>query len=228
MDKYQEAYLKSEAWLSFSVNNLGCRESGNYVSIYLDKDILKIKQDEDITKTKYMLSPNQEFFVKSISLLKNGVWEECQNKIAIIDFDDRVEKIKLSFEHNIVDDYEMSIEYIEADKNAYYAKQNALTRQKLIEKASIRTQTGNDLVNIYFQPCSDDYFKTEITLYSSGNILAKYTVNENCFFQAITNLAYGTYEFVLKQFDISGNVLLETDKYSFAIIRPSSGGILGF
>ena len=55
-------------------------------------------------------------------------------------------------------------------------------------------------------------------------MLAKYKVNEDTFFKSISGLAYGKYEFILKQFDDKGNVLLETQKISFSISAPNYGG----
>ena len=51
-------------------------------------------------------------------------------------------------------------------------------------------------------------------------MLAKYRVDEECFFKAIIGLAYGKYAFVLKQFDSNGEVLFETDKMEFSIAKP--------
>ena len=87
-----------------------------------------------------------------------------------------------------------------------------------MKKANIKVSTGADLVNIYFQPCSDDYLRTEIVLYKDGLMLAKYKVDEETFFKSISGLAYGKYEFILKQFDDKGNIILETDKISFSLL----------
>ena len=51
-------------------------------------------------------------------------------------------------------------------------------------------------------------------------MLAKYKVDEETFFKSISGLAYGNYEFILKQFDDKGNILLETDKIAFYISEP--------
>lgn len=51
-------------------------------------------------------------------------------------------------------------------------------------------------------------------------MLAKYKVDEDVFFKSINCLAYGKYEFVLKQFNGQGNILLETVKMTFDIKGP--------
>lgn len=88
-------------------------------------------------------------------------------------------------------------------------------KAELLKVANIKVSTGADLVNIYFQPCCDSYARTEITLYKDNMMLAKYKVGEDVFFKSINGLAYGKYEFILKQFDDKGNIILESDKISF-------------
>ena len=116
------------------------------------------------------------------------------------------------------------MKYVEADKDIYYAKKEQERKDNLLETASIKVATGVDLVNVYFQPCCDNYARTEIVLYKDDIMLAKYKVDEETFFKSISGLAYGKYEFILKQFDDKGNIILETDKISFSISPPNYGG----
>ena len=118
----------------------------------------------------------------------------------------------------------ITINYQEADKEKYYAKKEQERKDNLFKTANIKVSTGADLVNIYFQPCCDSYARTEITLYKDNMMLAKYKVDEETFFKSISGLAYGKYEFILKQFDDKGNIILETDKISFSLSRPNYGG----
>ena len=92
-----------------------------------------------------------------------------------------------------------------------------MNKEALLAAAAIKCSTGADLVNIYFQPCNNDYARTEIVLYRDDQMLAKYKVDEECFFKAITGLAYGTYKFILKQYDKDNNIILESDKIAFTI-----------
>ena len=96
--------------------------------------------------------------------------------------------------------------------------------EELLKIANINVSTGADFVNIYFQPCFDDYVHTEITLYKDNMMLAKYKVDEETFFKSINGLAYGKYEFILKQFDKDNNIILETDKISFSLVKPDYSG----
>ena len=109
-----------------------------------------------------------------------------------------------------------------ADVEAYNKKQEQKRKNDLIEKASIKHSTGADLVNIYFQPCSSDYIRTEIALYRDGLMLSKYKVDEESFFKSIGGLAYGTYSFIVKQFDKSDNLLLETEHIEFTVKAPKA------
>ena len=118
----------------------------------------------------------------------------------------------------------MKLKYVEADRQAYDAKIAEEVREQRIRTANIKVSTGADLVNIYFQPCCEDYARAEVVLFRDNMMLAKYKVEEDTFFKSIGGLAYGTYEFILKQMDSKGKAVLETDKTSFTLSRPNYGG----
>ena len=206
-----------------SIQYLFCDENTNSITI---------KQDEDINITRYILiihgKANRYDVLSTVCVLKNQQWEQIplspKGYKIIIDFNERIEKIKLSFVNNLADDYIITINYQEADKEKYYAKKEQERKDNLFKTANIKVSTGADLVNIYFQPCCDSYARTEITLYKDNMMLAKYKVDEETFFKSIGGLAYGKYEFILKQFDNKGNIILETDKISFSLSRPNYGG----
>lgn len=108
----------------------------------------------------------------------------------------------------------------------------------MLTTAAIKVSTGADLVNIYFQPCCDEYDHTEIKLFvpkdytkvggpyglvekpSSWSLIKKYSVPIEDFYKSINGLAYGEYSFRLKQLDNNNNVLLETNHISFRITKP--------
>ena len=171
-------------------------------------------------------------------VFKNNIWEEIipqsidakhsfgstfgfddpQAYIVLIDFNNKeISKLKIVFRNNLADDYTIELRYKEADRQAYYAQKEQERKDALLAAAAIKCSTGADLVNIYFQPCNNDYVRTEIILYRDEQMLAKYKVDEECFFKAITGLAYGTYKFILKQYDKDNNVILESDPASFKI-----------
>ena len=80
------------------------------------------------------------------------------------------------------------------------------------------------LVNVYFQPCTDECAKTVIELYSQGMLLGKFNVEEGLFFKSITGLAYGSYEIKVIQYDKNGKELFASDPYPFKLSTPNYGG----
>ena len=114
----------------------------------------------------------------------------------------------------------MDIEYVEANKEIYFAKKEQEHKESLLKTANIKVSTGVNLVNIYFQPCSDNYARSEIVLYKDNMMLAKYKVDEEAFFKSITGLANGKYSFVLKQYDNNSSIILETNQIDFIISTP--------
>lgn len=253
MDRYQKYILKtldngnnfvfSRCCSTDCENERGLASSGTY-----DKttDSFNIKQDEDITKTQYVLiidlsyedcNPFDGVFVR-----KNNQWEEvpCVNKQyrIVADFNERLDAIKFAFVNKIADDYILKITYTEADKEEYYAKLAQAKKDNLLSTAAIKVSTGADLVNIYFHPCCDEYDHTEIRLFipkdyvtvggqygpvkkpSSWSIIKKCDVPAEDFFKSVNGLAYGKYAFILKQFDKNNQLLLETDYIAFSINKP--------
>ncbi|MCI5669813.1 MAG: hypothetical protein SOR23_05755 [Candidatus Enterosoma sp.] len=253
MNKYQKYILNSIANGSNFVFSLCCptdsenSNNTNFCGTFNNKlDSFNITQVDDITKTQYVLiidlnntevNPFEAIFVR-----KNNQWIEIpfvnkQYRI-IADFVDRIDAIKFSFGNKIADDYTLSVTYTEADKEKYYAKLEQEKMERLLTAAAIKVSTGADLVNIYFQPCCDEYDHTEIKLYvpkdyvtvggphgpvqkpSSWSIIKKCDVLGEDFYKSINGLAYGKYAFILKQFDKNNQLLLETDYIEFSIKEP--------
>ena len=223
MDKYQEALLKtSRAYIGFSIKE-HMRNNG----IYKDEKIV-LKQDPDITINDYTLyisniSVEAVFAIKGTSKIPftaqaDPTYRETQARFYLpINFDDKIDSVLIEFKNNLADALTIPVVYEEADKQAYYAKKEQERKNELLKVAAIKCSTGADLVNIYFQPCNDSYARTEIILYRDEQMLAKYKVDEECFFKAITGLAYGTYKFILKQYDKDNNIILESNPTSFKI-----------
>lgn len=240
MDKYQKHFISlySDGYnelFKCQLLNHNEKVKREYFSFDDKNDIITIKQDEDITKTQYEFTINGYgtmgegyIILDKVEYYKNNRWIDIKNENnlfkVVVDFNDKIEKIKLNFVNSLVDDLVISIAYEESNKETYYAKKEQERKDNLLKIANIKVSTGADLVNIYFQPCCDDYVHTEITLYKDNMMLAKYKVGEDVFFKSINGLAYGKYEFILKQFDDKGNIILETDKISFSLSRPHYGG----
>ena len=239
MDKYQKLLVQKariKEWLYFENNGVSDEESSKYwkrVVFDENNDTVTIIQDENPNIVDYTLIIFGESFIKTIEISKNSKWKKIEKSTfktrwaafrLNINFDDRIEKVKVSFRDNLADDYIIDVKYQEADKEKYNEKLAMEHKAELLKVANIKVSTGADLVNIYFQPCCDSYTRTEIALYKDNMMLAKYKVDEETFFKSINGLAYGKYEFILKQFDDKGNIILETDKISFSLSRPNYGG----
>lgn len=159
----------------------------------------------------------------------------------ILDFENKADALKIVFKNNLADDLIIPIEYIEADKEKYYNKIEKAKNDDLLAKAQIKHSTGADLVNIYFQPCCDAYAKTEIELYlakgrfsqPSGQcvtfftpqllggqveqLIGKYLIDDGSLFKSISGLAKRVYCYKVRQFDINGKILCESDLSFFSI-----------
>ena len=220
MNKYQKYFLKEDAYID-------CFALGSDINCSLDRTlengVVRIKQNEDISIKEYTLASRYPFDYlcenewRKSSKMENRVWQ-----IAKFDWSVPIEKVRFLVDNEFVEALEINIEYEFADVEAYNKKQEQKRKNDLIEKASIKHSTGADLVNIYFQPCSSDYIRTEIALYRDGLMLAKYKVDEESFFKSIGGLAYGTYSFIVKQFDKSDNLLLETEHIEFTVKAPKA------
>ena len=220
MNKYQKYFLKEDAYID-------CFALGSDINCSLDRTlengVVRIKQNEDISIKEYTLASRYPFDYlcenewRKSSKMENRVWQ-----IAKFDWAVPIEKVRFLVDNEFVEALEINIEYEFADVEAYNKKQEQKRKNDLIENASIKHSTGADLVNIYFQPCSSDYIRTEIALYRDGLMLSKYKVDEESFFKSIGGLAYGTYSFIVKQFDKSDNLLLETEHIEFTVKAPKA------
>ena len=220
MNNYQKYFLKEDAYID-------CFALGSDINCSLDRTlengVVRIKQNEDISIKEYTLASRYPFDYlcenewRKSSKMENRVWQ-----IAKFDWSVPIEKVRFLVDNEFVEALEINIEYEFADVEAYNKKQEQKRKNDLIERASIKHSTGADLVNIYFQPCSSDYIRTEIALYHDGLMLAKYKVDEESFFKSIGGLAYGTYSFIVKQFDRNDNLLLETEHIEFTLKSPKA------
>lgn len=250
MNKYQEyllSHIKENCNGTFLFSDCApvgesCKDD-TYGSYDKTTNCFIIKQDKDITKTVYVLKISQDKcpFVAAVQVKKSTSYVDVPLSEIIIDFNDRIDAIRLKFIKNIADDLEIGIAYKEADKQAYNEMQAVLQKENTLKRAAIKHSVGESLVNIYFQPCADNYDHTEISLFipdkievkkvggphgpvNQENVLAwslimKTTVENGIFFKSITGLAFGRYAYIVKQFDKVNNVLIGTGYMEFYIQR---------
>ena len=222
MNKYQKYFLKEDAYID-------CFALGSDINCSLDRTlengVVRIKQNEDISIKEYTLASRYPFDYlcenewRKSSKMENRAWQ-----IAKFDWAVPIEKVRFLVDNEFVEALEINIEYEFADVEAYNKKQEQKRKDDLLAKASIKHSTGADLVNIYFQPCCSEYFRTEIVLYREGLLLANHKVDEESYFKPISGLAYGEYSYVVKQFDKNDILILESSPVTFEI-TPSSNAV---
>ncbi len=260
MDKYQKYILdkfgiKEELFIFYRccpIENEIDGSSIKYGDFNEDKDEFNVIQDEDINKTKYVLifgaSADKYTLISGVFVCKNDQWIEipCINDEyyrIIVDFNDKISAVKFLFINRIANDYILKITYTEADRDRYFEKVEKEKKDALEKAANIKVATGVDLVNIYFQPCCDEYDHTEILLYIpreeickgrtsndkevidviSWSLIKKCKVSADDFYQSINGLAYGKYSVILKQYDKNNNIIIQTDYIIFTISEPQKG-----
>ena len=242
MNNYQKrllAQIKNNCEGTFIFSNCApvgesCKDD-KYVKYDAGTNCLRIIQDQDITKTIYELTISKERcpFIEAVQVKKDDVYIDVSLSKITVDFNDRIDAIKLKFSNNIADDLEIPIAYQEADKQAYEERQKALRKENLLKRASVKHAEGESLVNIYFQPCAENYDHTEISLFIPDEVevdqlgakkrvlswamIMKATVEKEMFFKSITGLAFGKYAYILKQFDKDNNLLVETNYIEFYV-----------
>lgn len=269
MNKYQEYLLKNRSKEKGTFIFTNCAPVGEvckddtYGCYTDDTGCFLIKQASDITKTRYELaiSKKEYPFIEAVQTKKDGVYTDvplsCANVLPsapksrhrqempnerflfTVDFNDRIDAIRLKFIKNIADDLEIGITYQEADKQAYLEKQEILRKENILKRAAVKHSTGESLINIYFQPCADEYDHTEISLFVpdktetkrvgsphgpvnqenvlSWSLIMKTTVENGTFFKSVTGLAYGRYAYIVKQFSRENRLLVDTGYIEFYI-----------
>ena len=245
MNKYQSfIFGKSLDNVKCQSVPMGLDKNAQYVNYLKEDDKLIITQDSDITIIDYVVSINDLEIdaIDKIEVLKEDKWYEIHKNNTIyieLSFVKKASQIKFSFKNNIADDYIINIEFIESDKEQYYAKKEQERKETLIKNTQIKHSTGPDLVNIYFQPCNEQCVKTEIELWIAKGkrenhhgmlayvprliggepeqLMAKYIIEEGIYFKAINSLAKGVYGYKIKQYDKDNNIIIESEFNYFDI-----------
>ncbi len=215
MDKYQKLLL-TRGKISLSINQIDNQE------IAIKEDSITLVQNNDITITDYVFYFENDAVVSAvamqgadaISLNKDG------NRFFIkIDFENPFDNLQISFKNNIADDIRMPFVFVCANKDQYYKRIEEEQRIAYQKTANINCVAGADLINVYFQPCCEEYDHSEVALYR-GFFLGIFPVEKNYFYKSITGLAYGTYNVKIKQFKQDGSVILESDLVAVHINPP--------
>ena len=232
MNKYQQVILAN---LKISVNI-------SDATVKLDNGTIILKQSENAYIEKYDIT-FENTAIDSV-IVGGKTYTNENNKILFeLDFANQSKEIIVNFIDNIADSLSLSLTYEATSKEVWDEKNKKELWDKRQENAKITVSTGIDLVNIYFQPCSDDYGKTVIELYTANGkwqplpnvmgmgevfkprllgaevalLMGKFTVEDGMFFKSIGGLAKGAYGYRLSQYNTKGELLFSTDYAYFAI-----------
>lgn len=244
MDKYQSA-LYGERDIIFQTS-VKIDETKKEVKVWkheLDRtaNVFEVIQDDDITITKYRVAVLPHSFIEKVQYEKDGKRVDVPAKefarserlkstaySVIADFNDPIKKIRVVFKKKIADDLVIALKYVLGSVEAYNARKKKEKEKELMEKASIKHSVGEQLVNIYFQPCCKGAEKTEIELYTENGeewqMMKRYSLGKDDMFLSVPGLAYGTYSYIVRQFDAKKKKFFESDRITFEIRRPSPGG----
>ena len=154
-----------------------------------------------------------------------------------MDYDNRIEKIKIHFSNSIVDPVEIPIVYVEADVKKYDEKVMAEHKKALEEKAKVKVTTGDSIINVTFQPINDSFSYSKVELYTitgtkvvnnktenDYQLMAKYKAPEDVYFHSITGLAYGKYAIILVQYDNLNKEIFKSNYVLVSLNRPNYSG----
>ena len=245
MNKYQEFVKNNIQFVLFLDSEL--KEFYGSESWQNIGDEFVLKQAEDYNITKYYVMFNGAT-IDSVTYKGKEYKVSSDNPrnrpfiIICLDFNDKQKE--LVFNSRAVDSFSVPLKFIDVDHEIHDSKVAKEQQDKLAEKAKIKISTGADLVNVYFQPCSDNYGKTEIELYlANGNyshapsvmgkhdvfhpqllsatpdqMIGKFTVDDGMMFKSVTGLAHHAYAVKVSQFDKEGKLLFKTD-YKYFDIR---------
>lgn len=135
------------------------------------------------------------------------------------DFNKPIDRIKISFNEEDLDDYLIDVKYVFVDKEQYYKKIQEQHKQELTNNMHIDVQARGKNINVFFAPANESYAYSVIELYRGSKqyqFLKQYRLpdGENIWME--DNLVYSNQIcFVIKQFDKDDNLIVETDKFPF-------------
>ena len=211
-------------------------------TVTLADKTITLKQSENAYIESYVVT--LESTAVSSIVVGTNEFKNSNGKVEFtLDFCNQVKIIIIKFVDGIADPLELKVVYEATSKEAWDEKNKKELWSNLEAKAKITVSTGIDLVNIYFQPCSDDYSKTVIELFTANGkwqphphvmgrgevfkprllgaeinlLMGKFTVEDGMYFKSIGGLAKGAYGYRLSQYNSKGELLFTTDYAYFAI-----------
>ena len=237
MNKYQEFAIKSAVIFDYDKTD----KNTSLASFEWDYKTVTIVQNENYNIRKYNIylltgvAEKVEYILKGQTYI---VKDLEKNKYLIeLDYDNRIEKIKIHFSNGIVDPVEIPIVYVEADVKKYDEKVMAEHQKALEAKANVKVTTGDSIINVAFQPVNDIFSYSKVELYTitgtkvinnktenEYQLMAKYKTSEDVYFHSINGLAYGQYAIILVQYDNLNKVIFKSEFILVNLNRPNYSG----
>lgn len=171
MNKYQKFIL--ERTLCFISKDMEVNDKKAVTNYVNDNDEFMIQQDENYNIKKHNIIVGGLSIdsieidgkkCEKIETPKHSYFDDKMN-LAVVDFDNRAKEITFNFANNVAEPLTLKLKFIESDHASFDAKEAESNRQNLMAAANIKLATGADLVNVYFQPVTDNYGHTVIELY---------------------------------------------------------------
>lgn len=224
MNKYQKFALNRIKYIVYK-DTLSKENATTKDYIGLSSKVV-LKQDIDYNINNYYLVINAQYLEKVIyggeeffPTVDENLFESKFPRIVVpFNFVSKLPILTLCFKHGIVDNIDIVLEYKETEHEIYDNKIIEENRQKLQSKASIKVVAGNSLINVLFQPATNDYQYSKVELYANnGQLMGKYKSTEDMYFIPISSLAYGSYSIKLTQYDKENNEIFSSDKMSIAV-----------
>lgn len=238
MNKYQEFAIKSSVRFDYERSD----KNVSFSSFEWDYKTVTVVQNENYNIRKYniylltAMAEKVEYIIKGQTHI---VKDLEKNKYLIeLDYDNRIEKIKIYFSNGVVDPVEIPIVYVEADVKKYDEKVMAEHKKALEEKAKVKVTTGDSIINVTFQPVNDSFSYSKVELYTIAGtkvvnnnteneyqLMAKYKTPEDVYFHSITGLAYGKYAITLVQYDNLNKEIFKSNYILVNLYRPNYSGL---
>lgn len=246
MDKYQNLVFFSGTKYCFGTKGFGHTNPAK-----IEKDTFVVIQNENINIVDYAIiiccqiqkSPLKNVFYslndkwykvdeeKAESLVswdyrfremeKNGYVFYCIN----INFENRITSLRFEYKNNIVEPFELNVNYKETNREEYFKKIALQQREELLQKMSLQCKTGDALVNFYWQIARDDVKKVRVELYlDNKQLIMKTDMDTDILFKSIQGLAYGFYYYKISQLNEKGEVIVESDLLGFNLSQSNFRG----
>lgn len=233
MNKYQDYAIKFGLKLDYERND----KSLSLSSLDFDFRSINVVQNENYNVKEYNL-----YLLISIAEKIECIYNDniilaksfgSDKYLVKLDFDNKVERIKIYFKDNIVDPIDLPITFVDADKEKYDQKLLEEHKKSLIEKANVKVTTGDSVINVTFQPVLDSFNYSKVELFKitgtkvvngknvyDYQLMAKYKTESEVYFHSITGLAYDHYAIILIQYDNSNNEIYRSEHIQVNLKEP--------